>query len=95
MTNTAGTMRIQTSKDLLCPHFAKIYQGKFRNLFQRYLRYYVLYEGRSKSNKTRVTAPFIKSVDKTISHNGKLGSICSKNTKFEGVIRNERKIMTK
>ena len=24
----------------------------------------IIYEGRSKSNKTRVTAPFIKSVDK-------------------------------
>ena len=69
------------------------------------------YEGQSKSNKTRVTAPFIKSrksieysllillQDKirrqTISHSGKLEPICRKNTKFEGVIRNESKIMTK
>ena len=66
-----------------------------------------MYEGRSKSNKTRVTSPFIKSWSsisrlfrdkirrQTISHSGKLECICSKNTKFEGVIRNERKIMTK
>ena len=33
---------------------------------------FCIYEGRSKSNKTCVTAPFIKSVDKQSSHSSKL-----------------------